>query len=80
MEHYESVTEARSFSKVAPPPPERSFSQVRGHHDLDTREWALASAEREASISRELIMEKENVLVNEDGKKAIILTSEGDLR
>merc|ERR1711899_345514 len=28
----------------------------------------------------ELIMEKENVLVNEDGKKAIILTSEGDLR
>lgn len=60
MEHYESVTEARSFSKVAPPPPERSFSQVRGHHDLHTRERALASAEREASISRELSMEKES--------------------
>lgn len=28
----------------------------------------------------ELIMEKENVVVNEEGKKAIILTSEGDLR
>ena len=25
-------------------------------------------------------MEKENVVVNEEGKKAIILTSEGDLR
>ena len=54
------MTEARSFSKVAPPPPERSFSQVRGHHDLHTRERALASAEREASISRELSMEKES--------------------
>merc|ERR1719342_710661 len=28
----------------------------------------------------ELIMEKENVVVNDEGKKAIILTSEGDLR
>ena len=64
VEHYESVTETRSFSKVAPPPPERSFSQSRGqqygHHDLHTRERALASAEREGSTSRELSMEKES--------------------
>lgn len=61
VEHYESVTETRSFSKVAPPPPERSFSQSRGHHhDLHTRERALASAEREGSISRELSAEKES--------------------
>ena len=72
LEHYESVTETRSFSsKVAPPPPERSFSQGHhyGHHhdlghgqyhDPHSRERSIASRERERSTSRELSAEKES--------------------
>ena len=63
VEHYEAMTETRSFSK-APPPPERSFSQQRGlyHHDPHHRERSIASvtSRDERSRSRELSMEKES--------------------
>ena len=64
MEHYEAVTETRSFSKVAPPPPERSWSRGHHpdlHHDPHARERSIASLARdERSVSRELSAEKES--------------------
>ena len=60
VEHYESVTETRSFSK-APPPPERSVSQQRSqyHHEPHQRESSLSSRSRELSMEKESRSDKE---------------------